>query len=358
MIEQFFERILSIKELSVTQVEEASDKYIIYVESQLKQGICQHCGSKCEQVNQYYQRSVRDLPIIGKEVHLIIEVRQFECKNCGRYFSESFSFVRPNQNLTIRFEDYLYDRCKGVELKYIARKEGLDWDTVDNLFQRRSKSEIEHRGDWDKVTHMAIDEIALKKGHKNYVAVILDLQNGVILDILESRDKAFLIKYFGGKGDAFCNQIEVFSSDMWEGYLNCAKEVFPNARIVADRFHFFSKCQDGLDTCRKYFRRKYKEDEVLKNAKWPLLKNPENLSDKDTQKLHEIFEKKDYELIKLTYEARNDFRNILEKDINYGEAEELINEWMDRQCKEIKNPFFISIYHFLRKMEKVHPQLF
>jgi len=67
--------------------------------------------------------------------------------------------------------------------------------------------------------------------------------------VAKQRDKAFLIKYFEDKGEAFCQQIEVFCSDMWKAYLNCAKEVFPNAIVVADRFHFFWKMSRGNRPC-------------------------------------------------------------------------------------------------------------
>lgn len=250
--EHLFEQILGIKELEILCIQRYSTKYVLSVRSILAQGICPKCGKKCSKVKSYYERTVRDLPISGKSVELSIEVRQFEC-NCGNYFSEAFSFVRPHKNLTIRYEEYLYYQCKGADLQYVASKQELDWKTVDEIFYTYSSVEIGHRRDWEKITHLALDEIALKKGHNNYVVIVLDLISGVILDILEHRDKAFLIKYFRDKGDSFCKQIKLFCSDMWSAYLNCAKEVFSNAIIVADRFHFFFQMPGGLGPCQKKF---------------------------------------------------------------------------------------------------------
>ena len=231
------------------------------------------------------------MPTSGKIVELKLEVRQFSC-DCGSYHHERFSFVRPFKHLTIRYEQYLYYRCKGVDIKYISDKECIDWKTVNELFYYYSEQEISRQTHWEKVTHLAMDEIALRKGHNDYVVVLLDLKNGVILDILEQRDKAFLISYFREKGSAFCAQIEVFCSDMYQAYLSCAKEVFTNATIVADRFHFFSKCQEAIDHARKSFRKAFPKADELKKLKWALLKNPENLTAKEVKRLEYIFKKK------------------------------------------------------------------
>lgn len=135
------------------------------------------------------------------------------------------------------------------------------------MFRSYGSAEVSARKDWDIVTHIALNKIALRKGYGNYVVVVLDLLSGVILYLLEKWDKEFLINYFRKKDDAFCKGIKVFCSDMWQAYLSCAKELFTNALIVADRFHFFGKCQNGIEHARKFFRRFFPEEELLKNLK-------------------------------------------------------------------------------------------
>ena len=343
--EELFSEILGIKELEIISLDSYPERYELRVRSILGQGICPKCGKKCSKVKSYTNRTIRDLPISGKKVILDLEVRQFECA-CGKFFLESFSFVRPRQHLTIRYEEYLYFRCKGVEIQYIASKEELDWETVDRLFYTYSSQQIAARSDWERVTHLALDEIALRKGHGNYVVVVLDLQTGTILDILEQRDKAFLVKYFENKGELFCQQIEVFCSDMWKAYLNCAKEVFSNAIVVADRFHFFGKCQEGIDHARKSFRKMFPEAEELKKLKYALLKNPENLTAKEQEKLNVVFEKEEYHLLRLTWDARNTLKDIFDCPYNKEEAEIQINQWIEGVEKyEIRYFFkFVKFY--------------
>ena len=126
--EELFTQILGIKDLEVISTESTATAYQLSVRSILAQGICPDCGQKCSRVKSYHRRIIKDLPISGKKVILDLEVRQFEC-DCGKYFSETFSFVRPEKHLTIRYEQYLYCRCKGADLTYIAQKEQLDWKT-------------------------------------------------------------------------------------------------------------------------------------------------------------------------------------------------------------------------------------
>jgi transposase len=134
-----------------------------------------------------------------------------------------------------------------------------------------------------------MDEIALRKGKKDYIVILVDLDTHEVIDLLESRTKAFLIAYFTGKGNLFCEQIEVFCSDMWTAYLETAKALFINATIVVDRFHYFSYLQDVMDKTRKKLRKSHPKQEVLKKSKWVLFKNPPELSEKEKQKLLELW---------------------------------------------------------------------
>ena len=64
---------------------------------------------------------------------------------------------------------------------------------------------------------------------------------------------------------------------MWGPFQSLAKEMFPNALIHVDRFHWRIHLNKVLDALRKELRRKNKEEEAFKNLKWKLIKRPENL---------------------------------------------------------------------------------
>lgn len=295
-MEKVFEELLGIQELQVKEVVFSEGQIEVHCESKLAESDCPHCLRKCNFIKQTHTRKVGDLSISGKKVYLHLSSRQFVCPDCNRHFYEQFAFVDKKESVTVRYGQRLYELCQGIELQYVVVREDMCWQTLNRIFHRYAGKALKQAAGFSGVKRIGIDEIALKKGHKNYVAVVVDLDKGQVVDLLQDRGKEYLRTYFKRKGADFCSQIELFCSDMWEGYLNCAKEVFPNAVLVADRFHFFSRLQKALDSCRKYLRRKYKESEALKNIKWMLLKNPEHLTHREKAHLEQVFAQPEFAL--------------------------------------------------------------
>jgi transposase len=179
-----------------------------------------------------------------------------------------------------------------------------------------------------------MDEFAMKKGHRDYATVIVDLERVEIIDILEYRDPEKLIEYFKNRGTAWCEGIEVFCSDMWQGFLNTAKAVFPNATLVVDRFHFFGYLNKALDNERKSLRRKFKDQEDFKRLKGALLKNAEDLTDDQKKKLARAFLLAPQ--LKLLYERKEKFRSIFDQRLTREQGEIELNQWIE-QAKKMKN---------------------
>jgi transposase len=341
-----WEELLNISELKVTAY--AIEKHRIYLSccATSETGICPSCLKKCNSVVNTYRREIRDSAICGKELYLRLDVRQFVCATCNTHFSERFSFVEASQQQTKRYQSRLFDLCKGADIQYVARQENLHWNVVNRIFQVQAMRMAGLKKEWKRVRHLGIDEISLLKGHKNYVVVLVDLESGVVLDILPERSKAYLKTYFLSKGEIFCAQIQTFCSDMWEGFVNCAKEVFPQAEVVVDRFHFFAYLQKALDKCRQSLRRKFEDKEELKSLRWLLLKPAEQVNENEKKQLKQVFEQVEYQRLETLWNARNDFRTILETPCSPQQAEQKIEDWQ-KQYSQSPNPHlekFIKFY--------------
>ncbi len=321
------ETLLDLNELIVTHIEVGDHIIRIYCESKFTEVYCPYTLKKCTVVNQVRDRDIRDLSISGKRVMLHLKVRQFYSPHADCYFTERFHFLEANQYQTVRYQKYIYNSCKDSSIQRVVIQEDLCWKTVNSIFEKFAELALKERGD-SPPRALGIDEFAIKKGHKNYACVLVDLETGCVLDVLPYRDKDSLITYFKAKGDAYCQAIEVFSCDMWNGYTAVAKEIFPNACIVIDRFHFFAHMNKALDHVRKQLRRKFKDADILKGIKWLLLKNPDSLTDKEKQELTKIFEK--FPELKTVYDFKNELRDIFESDINRQEAEKQIDQWAEK----------------------------
>jgi transposase len=327
---KLYEELLDLPLISITGVKIESNKIKISCESKLSSAYCPCCLKAQTKINQERKRVIRDLSISDKNVELELTSRQFICEECDRIFYEKFNFVSSYERMTIRYENFIYKRCIGVDLSYVSVQENLEWHRVNRIFKKWSTKSIEKADLLSNIRALGIDEIALKKGHKDFVCVLVNLETGEVVDILEDRTKSNLISYFKALGSDFCERIIVFSSDMCEGYINTAKELFPNADIVVDRFHFFAHLQKALDSCRKALRRQFPNAEELKKVKWLFLKNRVNLSTEQEKQLSELLANSDYVLLKETYEAKESFRAILEENITRNQADEKLTNWTIR----------------------------
>lgn len=322
------EQLLNLPLLEVTHVEFGSQKIEINCQSRSPVGCCPNCLEPCSEVTKYYERKVRDLAVFGKKVYLLIRCRQFHCVICNRYFSEHFDFVESSQNLTKRLEDYLYKMTKNISVNQVSLKEDVHWETVQNIYTKYSQRALCQHNDLSKVRYLGIDEIAIKKGKKDYACVLVDLETATVIDFLKSRHKSFLINYFKEKGVEFCEQIEVLSSDMWEGFVNLTQEVFPNAVNVIDRFHFFCHLNKVLNEQRKDLRAEHKEEEDFKHLRWPLLKAPQKLDKTEREVLQKAFEKAPE--LKQLYELRNELKTIFDQPFNELQADVSIALWQQK----------------------------
>jgi len=111
--------------------------------------------------------------------------------------------------------------------------------------------------DWDTLPPFAtlgIDEIALKKGHRDYVVIVTArLASGrlIVLTVLPDRTKATLMTWLQALPQPIRQQIRSVCTDMWEAYIATARELLPKARIVIDRFHLATHYHDCADTLGK-----------------------------------------------------------------------------------------------------------
>jgi hypothetical protein len=97
--------------------------------------------------------------------------------------------VQGNHGLTKRYESYLYEQTKGVNIEQVCLKADVCWATLNAVHKSYGVAELRAVVvEWDKVKRLSIDEIAVRKGKKNYAYVLRDADSEVVLDMLEKRD--------------------------------------------------------------------------------------------------------------------------------------------------------------------------
>lgn len=339
---EIYSALLNIENLKVERVEyEVKELHIYcYIESDTGQR-CPSCNKIVSQKTTKYRREIRDLDISGRKVILHLQVHQYSC-DCGRTFSESFDFVDPNKGHTKRQAKWIFMLSSKQSHLQVAALTDTNHKSVERIcYNQIEKREV----DYSQIRRIGIDEFAFKKGRKDYLAVIVDLDTHDIIDILKDRSKETLMAYFQGLGTEFCNQIEDFCSDMWAPFQDLARDLFINARIHVDRFHWTIHLNKVLDNTRKQLRRDNKKEPGFKNLKWKLIKRPEKLSKQEKDDLELAFQlNTEFEDL---YEMRNTFQAIFDMEYDYQFAVKQIDLWIE-QAKSLKNEYldeFVQLFN-------------
>jgi transposase len=163
-------------------------------------GKCPLCCRECKTVRSYTVRELRDLDLLGRKTYLSVESRQFECGDCGRYFTEDIGIVEGNAGRTARYDARLYMLMRDGNIRQVSLQEDVCWATLNGIYKRFADRELAGRSACREVVgRLSIDEISVKKGKKDYACVIMDAGRGVVIDFLKSREMSVLREYFKKK---------------------------------------------------------------------------------------------------------------------------------------------------------------
>ena len=327
----FYDTLLDLPNLRVDQVEKTGNRLIIHCHILAESDVCPSCQKETTSVNQYTERTLRDLSIVGKEVSLKIRVPQFYCSACSRYFTHELSFAEPNKSYTHRQSKWIFELCNQQPFTEVAALVNMSNKAVENLYFNRVREQINVKERFKKVVKLGIDEISHRKGKNNYCCVLTDLERGIELDILPNRKKETIIAYFRDLGGEICQQIKVVACDIWEPYILAAGQCFPNAEITLDRFHVVKSLNESLDAVRKSLRQDYNDKEQYKKLKWLLFKQPKNCTQEQLDTLNGAFMQSP--TLHQFYIQRNRFHAIYDNATNSQEMKELLNIWTHQALK-------------------------
>ena len=169
--------------------------YIITVESREQTIKCGVCG---KQINCNYGHGqrirLRHLPILGQETYIDLYPKRGKCPEClyGPTTTQRISWYRQRSGQTEAFEKYVMKQLIGSSVADVSAKERIGYDAVLGILQRQVPSEV----NWDEIDNLGtigIDEVATKKGHKGYKAIITARQDDGtlhILGVLKDRKKS------------------------------------------------------------------------------------------------------------------------------------------------------------------------
>lgn len=161
--------------------------------------------------------------------------------------------------------------------------------------------------------------------------MFVDHTNRRVLDVAEGRDKELIVNYLRTHKEDLFSELEEVTCDMWDAYVNATLEVFEGkVRVTIDRFHVMANFQERLTEARREIQRGLGKEEAkeLKGSRWLWVKNRENLSQQERERLEVLEEKfpRLKELARQREELRAIFEDTTIKDATQGEQR--LRKWM------------------------------
>lgn len=192
---------LDIEDVDVTRTKRtAKGEFVIEVESRVRTTKCGVCKEEIA-CNYGHGEAIRlrHLPILGSETYVEIRPRRGQCQSClySPTTTQQMSWYRQRSRQTLAYEKYLMKQLIGSSVADVSVKEKIGYDAVIGVLTRQVPKEV----NWEEIDNIGtigIDEVATKKGHKGYRAVVTARQDDGtihILGVLQDRKKRRLRRF-------------------------------------------------------------------------------------------------------------------------------------------------------------------
>jgi transposase len=216
-----------------------------------------------------------------------------------------------------------------MTIQDVARHLQVSWDTIKDI-QARALRRRFGKPKLRKLQQIAIDEIAVGKGH-HYLTVVLDLLSGAVVFVGDGKGTEAL-EPFWRRLRAARAKIRAVATDMGKAYIRAIRDNLPGVVHVFDHFHVLKLFNDKLSALRRELFNEASSDrhrKILKGTRWLLLKNPENLDQgRDEQRRLEQALALNLPLT-TAYYLKEDLRQIWSQP-NKRTARRVLRDWLAR----------------------------
>jgi len=331
---------LGIADVRVLQTS-ASERgeIIITIESTKAGTSCRKCG---KWITKLHGRedwvTIRHLPVFGRPTYLRYRPKRYQCQACegSPTTTQSLEWQDANSPHSFAYDNHILLQLVNSTVEDVSLKEGLSYDSVLGVLERR----IERRVDWTQMTSLAVlglDEIALKKGQRDYVTLVTGRRRQgdiEILGVLPGHEKAEGVEFLRSIPPRLLQTVETVCCDLWEAYTEAVREEIPDARIVVDRFHVAKHYRQAAEQVRKQELQRLKQElpqaeyQRLKGSFHAFRKNAKDLNKEERKILRRFFGHS--ALAKQAYVVREQLTAIFDMHLSKKQAQAKLQRWIPR----------------------------
>lgn len=322
-----FYRALGIRGYIHQSIKQQDGGLVIRVRHDGSELRCPQCGGSNIIRRGTVPKRWSTVPLGRKPVTVFADVPRIECRDCQTQPVMPVPFADPRRSYTRSFERLVLELRESMTLKDVARYLCVsDWLVKD--IEKRWLGRHFARPRLKDLRHIAIDEIATKKGHK-YLTIVMDLESGAVVYVGDGKGADALIPFWSSLKASRAN-VEAVAIDMSAAYYQAVCENLPDAAVVFDWFHVVKLLNDKLSDLRRQLYREATDGlhkHVLKGTRWLLLKRPENLDETrdESQRLNEAL--KLNASLATAYYLKEDLR-LLWEEPNKQAAQRFLDDWI------------------------------
>jgi|TARA_B110000503_G_scaffold141946_1_gene237119 transposase len=339
---------LDIDSLEIlSQTVDTKGNIVIEVQSKATDTPCHKCGKTATKRYGYGPfLTIKHLPLFDKPVYLKIRSVRYQCEHCDDHAttSEQYDWCDRGSKTSKGLEKYLMRSLIHSTVQDVSRKEGLGYKSIVSILQRHIGEKVDW-SDYQDLETIGIDEISLKKGYQDFLTIISAIEQSgrlTIIGILEGRQKKDVKDFFESIPKPLIATTKAVCSDMYDGFVQAAKEVFGSQAVVVDRYHVAKLYRAPLDKLRIKEMRRLKSEisaeeySKLEGMMWILRAHHECLSEADKSKLTLLY--KYSPALKEAHKCALKLTHIFNTKCNRKVALSKLNRWIqsvensDVQC--------------------------
>lgn len=291
---------------------------------------CIHCQGDDLRLKDTFYRMIRHESFGLRHVYLYLRTHKYLCRSCGKYFNDRFPGILPYRRTTQAFRKEVFERhYDGICQSVLSKRLLIGQASVERYYRDALELKLSRMQNNPCPRVLGIDERFFTR-KQGYATTLCDLGKRRVYDVILGRSEKSLESSLSALPER--DKVKVVIMDLSETYRTISRRYFPNAKIVADRFHVirllnhhFLKVWQSIDP----------EGRKNKGLLSPMRRHESKLDVLQKQKLFKYFE--GFPALKIIWEFKQRLCQLL-----------LIKRQTKRECRKLL-PFYLRYVRELKE---------
>lgn len=238
-MEYSLKRLLGLQAFKINGIETTGPELIFAVTPRRRTADCPRCHRRCSQVHGYFKHQRIKHIRIGSRLSLLsLTKRRFDCDHCGRVFTERIGGIKYRHRISQPAKEQVLSHLVDRSFRAATKQTGIGYHSSRRYLTEKVTPFI---WDWsEELTNnedisLGMDEISFS-GH-DMIRVLTNVSGKKLKTILPDDTRLTLWRAVKWIPPNIYSRIKEVAIDLSRENRLCVKKYFPQAKVVADRFH-------------------------------------------------------------------------------------------------------------------------